>query len=417
MIWRVFNKKKKIKHEQQDKKILMSQQFLIEAAISTAETAKEVTDYIKKQLNDSQAELTSTVKIIQDGLIVTNEKNEIVGFNPAAEKIFDCKFEDIINTNFLKLFVGVNNKPIDEGTFWSILTKEKVWNTDFDNEPMKFVLGKRFRGETFFIDISVSELSLQDEKKFLFLVRDLNDEMRNRQSEFDHKSLFENNKDCIFILQNHKIIKANKTAIEFLQIEKENLENTLFEHLIEFSEREKIFDIQEKHLNGEIQYPNYTFTLLKNNIEVLATELSIKWNNQNCILCTFRPKEDMKKLNEFLISNEKKFHNISENAPDLICVFDKNLQIKYINPSFKEFYNVTDDVKMLSDYLPFARRNNFITFLTEINDTKRQQFNCRGGDRENIQDWVFYPIIQNNEIIEYHGIGRDITYMIDQMGN
>jgi PAS domain-containing protein len=85
----------------------------------------------------------------------------------------------------------------------------------------------------------------------------------------------------------------------------------------------------------------------------------------------------MKKLNEFLISNEKHFHDISENAPDLICVFDKNLEIKYINPSFKEFYNVTDDVNMLSDYLPFARRNNFITFLTEINDTKRSSIHSQ----------------------------------------
>jgi PAS domain S-box-containing protein len=417
MIWGIFkkNNNKDIKREEQDKKILLSQQFLMDAAMSTAETAREITAFIKQQLLNSQAELSSTVKIIQDALIISNEKNEIIGFNPAAENIFDCKAETVLGKNLLTLFVQTNNKPIDEGNFWSILKKEEVWDHNFDGEPMKKILGKRQRGETFWIDLTVSELPLHDEKKFLFIVRDLNSEMRIRQSEFDHKSIFHNSKDSILILHNHKILKTNKTFCDLLGVKSEEIEGGLFEHLIEFEERENVFNIQEKHLSGNISNANYAFTLNYNNIKLkmVATEFPFVWQNKKCILCTLNSSYEMEIINNFLKLDNNQFCNVSDNTPDLVCIFDKDLKIKYVNNSFKEFYQ-TNDLDLISDYLPFTRRNNFTQFLKELVSTKRNQFSCRNGDRENIQDWCFYPIVKNNEIVEYHGIGRDITHIINE---
>lgn len=90
--------------------------------------------------------------------------------------------------------------------------------------------------------------------------------------------------------------------------------------------------------------------------------------------------------------NEKRFHHLSENAPDIVYQLDLDGRIKYVNPAWKDLFGhqSTDlNEKYLMDFLKEEDRLSFEhTFQNVVNNKSKAQgmlftlFNARGLPRQ-----------------------------------
>jgi PAS domain S-box-containing protein len=116
----------------------------------------------------SENKLRSIISNIGEGIIIIDEVGEIEGFNPACTRIFGYSEDEALGQNvkllmeaktaeahadFLKRYTSSNDRKID----W--VGREEI--------------GRRKSGETFSIELTVTELYLEDRRVFVGIVRDI----------------------------------------------------------------------------------------------------------------------------------------------------------------------------------------------------------------------------------------------------
>jgi diguanylate cyclase (GGDEF)-like protein/PAS domain S-box-containing protein len=129
---------------------------------------------IKGELEKSQNQLQSVIRNVMDGIITISEFGEIHGFNPAAEQIFGYSQQEVLGAN-LKTLMPEPDRSAHDGYL----------NRYLQNGQGK-ILGVRGRevtamrknGETFPMEMSVSEMVLGEKRYFIGIVRDITERKR-----------------------------------------------------------------------------------------------------------------------------------------------------------------------------------------------------------------------------------------------
>lgn len=116
-----------------------------------------------------QAILDTTV----DGMITIDERGVVESFNPAAEKIFGYKPEEVIGQNVHMLMPEPYYSEHDKYVADYLQTGQRKI-IGFGRE----VQGKRKNGSVFPLDLAVSEFMLGNSRKFTGIVRDISDRKR-----------------------------------------------------------------------------------------------------------------------------------------------------------------------------------------------------------------------------------------------
>ncbi len=123
-----------------------------------------------EMLRDSEASIRAIVTTAVDGIITISEHGTVESFNPAAEKIFGYKGEEVIGNNVNMLmpepYHGDHNKYLANYLKTGI---RKVIGIGRE------VSGKRKDGVVFPIDLAVSEVRFDGRRTFTGIVRDITD--------------------------------------------------------------------------------------------------------------------------------------------------------------------------------------------------------------------------------------------------
>ncbi|MBU0664626.1 MAG: PAS domain S-box protein [Proteobacteria bacterium] len=161
----------------------------------------------------SAARLKAIVATAVDGIIIINEHGLIEAFNPAAERIFGYPASEVLGRNINMLQPEPYHSEHD-GYLHNYVTTGEKKIIGIGRE----VVGRRRDGTTFPMELSVSEVQLEDsERRFAGIVRDISERKKVqealRESSARMKAIWDTAVDAIITISDHgQVLMFNPAA-------------------------------------------------------------------------------------------------------------------------------------------------------------------------------------------------------------
>jgi len=135
--------------------------------------------FVRRQLaklENAEAHIRSVIENILDGMIVLEETGVIRSMNPAAERMFGCRDNEMIGHNFTRLvpkrYEGEHNaKPVTCN--WTEMMRRTGSTT--------LALGRTRKNITFPAEISLSEMVIAQQRLYVAMVRDVTERKQFEQ--------------------------------------------------------------------------------------------------------------------------------------------------------------------------------------------------------------------------------------------
>lgn len=178
---------------------------------------------IKVELEKSQNQLQAIIYNAMDGIITISETGEIQGFNPAAEEIFGYSQAEIQGKNVNMLMPDPTREKHDSYLKRHLQTGESRIMGISGRE----VVALRKNGESFPMEVSISEMVLGGQKYFVGIVRDITERKQAEQkiahlAHYDYLTDLPNRALFLSTLE-HSILLARrnkyKAAVLFLDLD------------------------------------------------------------------------------------------------------------------------------------------------------------------------------------------------------
>ncbi|HEY9151905.1 MAG TPA: PAS domain S-box protein, partial [Anaerolineales bacterium] len=195
--------------------------------------AKDITEskQARSALNESQAELMDVVNSAMDAIIMVDNNQRIVLFNPSAEKMFQRSAPEVIGKP-LNLLLPRRFRTVHKT---HVSKFGKTGTTTRSAADLGRLIGLRADGTEFPIEISISTTRTSGKKLYTAIVRDVSERVRSeetlRESEERFCSLFENTTIGIYrTTPDGQILMSNPALVKMLgynsfeELAKRNLE-------------------------------------------------------------------------------------------------------------------------------------------------------------------------------------------------
>ena len=178
---------------------------------------------IKVDLEKSQNQLQSVIRNVMDGIITISESGEIEAFNPAAEDIFGYVQQEVLGKN-LKMLMPEPDRSAHDGHISRYL---QTGQARIIGVRGREVTGLRKSGESFPMELSVSEMMLGGHRYFIGIARDITERKRaeNKIAHLAHYDYLTDlpNRALLLDVLNHSIALAArnkiKVAVLFLDLD------------------------------------------------------------------------------------------------------------------------------------------------------------------------------------------------------
>ncbi|GEM_PF-4880404 len=122
-----------------------------------------------RDLAASEARVSSIVETAADAIITINNKGKIESVNAAAASIFGYEPKEIIGGNICTLIPSLQNSECSDSSALAI--------NESDTFPSRrYIDGRHENGKTFPIELSISIMSLGDQKTFTLIARDMTEQ-------------------------------------------------------------------------------------------------------------------------------------------------------------------------------------------------------------------------------------------------
>lgn len=159
--------------------------------------------------------LQSIFESAVDGIVVIDSKGHIKAFNPAAERLFGYRAEEVLGQNVKLLMPSPDRERHDRYLDNYLKTRvPKIIGTGRE------VRGRRKDGSTFPLHLSVGEMQLDGEPAFTGILHDLSRrvaiEEALRKSEERVRSIVESAVDAIIVIDDRGLIQASNPGAERL---------------------------------------------------------------------------------------------------------------------------------------------------------------------------------------------------------
>jgi PAS domain S-box-containing protein len=147
---------------------------------------------IERALEQAEAQTIAILSTAADAIITISATGIVLSYNKAAERVFGYSAEEMLGTNIARLMPSPYSNEHDS-YLRNYLTTGKARVIGIGRETT----GRRKSGEEFPIDLSVSEVSIGEERTFTGIVRDLSDRKKAEGQQAFLASLVESSVDAI----------------------------------------------------------------------------------------------------------------------------------------------------------------------------------------------------------------------------
>ncbi|MBI5292730.1 MAG: PAS domain S-box protein [Chloroflexi bacterium] len=149
---------------------------------------------------ESQTQLSEILSSAMDAIIVTDEDQRVVIFNPAAERIYKCPAGEAIGHSILR-FMPENLRP-DHLKFVRDFGESDITKRSMETSALALTC-LRADGEAFPSEVSISQIELGRRKLYIAIVREVTEHKRAeealRESEEKYRGLVTEISDGIFM--------------------------------------------------------------------------------------------------------------------------------------------------------------------------------------------------------------------------
>ncbi len=296
-------------------------------------------------LQKREEQFRLVIQASYDGMIAINKKGLITIFNPAAEKIFGQKKEDMIGHTLVNLMPKFYRKSHKKNvkSFFSSGKPNNVINKTLQLEAL------HKNGTILPIELSLSVSKQDDEPFVLGMVRDITKRKQSEEallkSEEKFKLLFAEIPDALFITSlkeknKGQILDVNPAAeLQTGYNKKELLKmNIVYDLIVEHQDEQFITNNLKKIISG--QYIQFVEKKKRKDGEEYWTEVllsKITINQDDVVLSVNRDITKQKWAQDELIASEHKFRMFTEAAPVAIMIYQGDKFI-YVN---KESTHIT----------------------------------------------------------------------------
>ena len=138
-----------------------------------------VRSHSKKNLNkqaDQETRFQAMFETVADGIITIDDRGIIENFNPSAEKLFGYGKEEVIGQN-VSMLMGDSHRAKHDGYIRRYLETNEARVINIGRE----VQGRCKDGRHFPFELTVSEISLNGQRMFTGVVRDISAQQGNRR--------------------------------------------------------------------------------------------------------------------------------------------------------------------------------------------------------------------------------------------
>jgi PAS domain S-box-containing protein len=285
-------------------------------------------------LRASEARSDAIVQTAVDGIITIDEQGTIASFNPAAERLFGYRADDVIGQN-VRLLMPVPYREEHDGYLARYLQT---------GEPRIIGIGREVRaqrrdGTTFPIALAVSEMHLDGRRMFTGIIHDLTERVRMEGALRQHALLLDSTYDPIFAWDEQRgIVLWNQGCerlygfppAEALGRSSHALLQTVFPVSIE------AFTTalgRDGYWSGELQHTTRDGrqVLVESRFQVVTMD------DRQVILEIVRDITGRKQAEAALRASEARFRTMADAAPVLVWLAGPDMGCTYFNEGWLDF--------------------------------------------------------------------------------
>ncbi len=193
---------------------------LQDAARRSFESEIEQRRIIEKRLKNSESRVRTVLDNVPDGIITINEEGIIESFNPSAEAIFGYLAEDVIGRS-----VNILMPDPYRSAHTGFMERYSKSGESRIMGRRRELVGQRADGTRFDLDLAVTEITIDGERLFTGIVRDVSEKRRQNTEIQRFKATLDNTLDIIFMCDpvSLKFVYVNRGAKQALGYSEEEL--------------------------------------------------------------------------------------------------------------------------------------------------------------------------------------------------
>lgn len=376
----------------------------------------EKIDEPHRLMYESERYLKAIIESSMDGITVVDEHGKFEFANDSFFRIIEWPREEIIGNYFMKI--------IQEDMKELCIQK---WDNIQKGIPDDFEIRITTKsGIIKYVRIAHKLTIINGIKKVVSVTKDITEtkklEFSLKESEAKYRDLFEYAEDPMYTIDNQGFITTiNRSGLKILGGSKEEIIGSHISKWLTPESLKSSMDILAKQMSGE----SLEETVL---IEVITKDGTPKWGESKTRILKdgdtitgvhgiVRDITEKKKLEQELKESEAKYRDLFDNAQDAMYVLNKDAIVLKMNRIGLEILEYTIDevigtsiFKWLTpESIRIVEERMKIRLAGEpLNRTDEIEIICKNGEHR----WIEIktrPIIENGNLIEIHGIGRDIT--------
>ncbi len=168
-------------------------------------------------------------------------------------------------------------------------------------------------------------------------------ELELAQSELKFRTLVESSLNGIYLIQNRQFIYVNQELQNILGYTEEELyAMPSILKVVQEDDREFVKENLQRRISGEVESLRYQFRCRHKEGHILNVEahgVRTIWKGQPAIIGTLVDFTEKLNIERGLKQSETRFHRALKNIPDVVVIYDPELNIQYINDAILNLSN------------------------------------------------------------------------------
>ncbi len=255
-----------------------------------------------------------------DAIVMIDEEARTLEFNPAAEKIFGYRREEILGRSIIEYLVPPRLRKAHRHGMRRYLA---------GGDPR--ILGRRIEmtglradGSEVPVEIAVTEAQVRGRTFFTAYLRDLTERKRaeaaQHESERRFRTLFENSPDPIFVEDlEGNVLDVNPAACRLHHVRREDLVGLNVRELVPPDRRERAMKDFARLVEGRLQHvEGYSWTVEGRAVPVEIRVSRISYAGQPAVLLHVRDITERKDFEEQLRAREEHLRTILDSEPECV---------------------------------------------------------------------------------------------------
>jgi len=302
------------------------------AAISRNQSDAE-SYLLTKVLKEKNKELNKFLKVLEQApgsVLIMDTKMNFEYLNPMFTQLSGYTEEELLHKN-INDTIYKGKTPESRADVAEALRKGEKWQGE--------LLTYHKTGEPYWANTIASPY--KDEQGnvegYIIIQQDISEhkkmEIALRESEILYRTLIEKSLNGVALTRNRRFFLINQAFCDILGYSKEELMEIQPESLLSPEDRERVLEIHDKRMRGELETLNYVAKFVHKTGKLITVELSsttVQVDGQNASFVTLRDITEQYALREALEQSEAKYKTLVENSHDGIMII-RDSQILYAN--------------------------------------------------------------------------------------